>query len=283
MHDYSTERKLDEEAAWKWFAEQAKMVAREHHRLLKKHTGERTQREEIPVEASRHDKRMAKAYSSLLAKEAAADILVKAFRDRELGGRLLTAAEAEEYRKNDYRRAMLTDYHGEPVTDPARIEAVDKRLERWAAPSLVVGRKEPPWSVEASNTLGDVAGYLAWRYPWEQEDAAHFVLTGETPTVLPLRLMYDPNKDAYMLEIQSWTSKAALGAAYRAIHGKKVNQPLESNTLTLLEFVDGHTDQEGNRPTWEALRKLWNWRGLGRHYGHYRTFSKAYRRARPRL
>jgi hypothetical protein len=136
-------------------------------------------------------------------------------------------------------------------------------------------------------TLGDVAAYLAELYPWNEEAAARFVLTGEVPVVEPLRLMWDPNKDSYMLELRPWTSKVAFGQAYRVIHrergNKRSNRPVESGTLTVLEFVNEHTDEEGNRPTWEELRNLWNARGLGRHYGDYRTFSKAYRRAYEKL
>lgn len=168
-----------------------------------------------------------------------------------------------------------------PSTDEFQ-EQVEERLKRGFIPPLVAGQTEPPWAVEANNTVGDVAGYLAWVYPWGEADAARFVLTGETPTVPPLKLAYNPNRDSYALEIQPWTSKGALGAAHRAIHGRN-QRPLERNTLTLLGFVGEHTDQYGNRPTWEELRKLWNGRGLGRHYKDYRTFSKAYRRARDLL
>jgi len=77
--------------------------------------------------------------------------------------------------------------------------------------------------------------------------------------------------------------KAALGEAFRVIHGVHTNRPVESGTLTLVDFVDEHTDQDGTRPTWEELVQLWNVRGLGRHYDDYRTFSKTYRRAREKL
>jgi hypothetical protein len=77
--------------------------------------------------------------------------------------------------------------------------------------------------------------------------------------------------------------KAALGEAFRVIHGGHTNRLVENGMLTLVDFVDEHTDQDGTRPTWEELMQLWNVRGLGQHYDDYRTFSKAYRRAREKL
>jgi hypothetical protein len=77
--------------------------------------------------------------------------------------------------------------------------------------------------------------------------------------------------------------KDALREAFRVIHGGHTNRPVESGTLTLVDFVDEHTDQDGTRPTWEELMQLWNVRGLGRHFDDYRTFSKTYRRAREKL
>jgi hypothetical protein len=112
---------------------------------------------------------------------------------------------------------------------------------------------------------------------------ASFVLTGEAPTVEPIKLMWDPHKDNFILELRPWTWKAALGQAYRVIHGERSNRPIESGTLTLLEFVNERTDESGNRPTWEELRKLWNDRGLGQPYEDYRTFRKAYSRAHEKL
>ena len=286
LDDYEFDARRDEAAeaeARSILENKARQLARDQRRLLDRNAGGR-RREEVPVAVSEHEERMAAAYSALLAREAADDPLVRAFRDRELGGRLLSAEELEEYRRDAYRRALLTNYDGSVSTDPARVAAVED-LVRGHVPSLITGQTQPPWSLEADHTLGDVAGYLVHRYPWEPEAAATFVLTGETPDVKPLKLEYDPNRDTYTLKIRPWTSKAALGAAHRAIHGEESTRPLESNTLALLEFVDEHTaaSPDGTRPTWEALMRAWNERGPGRPYKDYRTFSKRVREARKLL
>ncbi len=290
VKDYFSDLPHDGEAeSWSNFEKKARQLVRDQRRFQEKHAGRHAPREEILVAVSGHDERMAQAYSALLARQAAADPVVKRFRERRLKGKTLAPNEAKEYMLYNARRSLirgLSAVTGKPPTklDTRSIEEVSQLWQKsgFGAP-LIVGEAMLARTAE-DPTLGDVASYLTERYPWGEEAAAWFVLTGETPAIEPLKLMWDPNKDTYILEFRPWTSKAALGQAYRAIHRERSNRPVESGTLALLAFVDEHTDEHGNRPrTWDELRRLWNARGLGRHYEDYRTFSKVYRRAYEKL
>jgi hypothetical protein len=98
-------------------------------------------------------------------------------------------------------------------------------------------------------------------YPWEPEDAAWFVLTGEPPVVAPLNLSYHPDRGVFTLAFASWISEETMRRAYRKArdqaHGGTGNRQLGEKALAVLRFVSERTPS-AEKPKWTELWRSWN-------------------------
>jgi len=99
--------------------------------------------------------------------------------------------------------------------------------------------------------LYDEVSRLIQRYPWEEPDAVWFLLTGETPWVVPLTWQFRGvssgiGEDSFgygfiTLKIEYWMSPEVVQRIYsdiqRGLHGERRARRLEEKSLKLLRFV----------------------------------------------
>ena len=222
----------------------------------------RSQEDAVPVAVGEKDHRAAELCAELLAQDATEDPVVVAFRERELGGDTLTPDAAKDYLQQHERGS------------PGYLD-----LPRTVAHQLLLD--EP----EQKATLGDVAAYLAWRYPWDGGQAAWFLLTDDVPVVQPVSLSVEAD-DTFTIKVHPWTTKESLKAAHDAMFTpwKGSSYPPKSEALDLVAFVLEHSDEAGRRSkTWEELQELWNERFPARKFKTYSAVRRAYNRARDLL
>jgi hypothetical protein len=280
--------------AYKELKDQAKQLTKEQHRLFarggKASDGVNEQRSDVSVVPGGRDARAAVICSELLAQDAAADPVVTPFRERWFGSShgTLTHDAAIAYLWDDYRRTLLAEM---PMEQAA--QNLEHRRAQLNDTKVLILVDELPRSVShpflledpgQETTLGDVTDYLHWRYPWFKEDAALFVLTGHTPAVWPVNLTAEADL-TFVMRVQPWTSRESVMAAYDAISTPWIGKchPPTDDALGLLEFVIEHTGEDGNNPTWEALRELWNARFPTKQFATYSGMRRAYIRARKKL
>lgn len=159
-----------------------------------------------------------------------------------------------------------------------------------------------------SSVLGEVHGLahkLAQGYPWHEEDALWFVLTGEMPIVSPIKMeqtftdhfvdvvteaaegdVLSHTYGTITLTVEPWMPATTVLRIYRAFQRQMLggdNRELKDKSLTLLRFVIGHMDEQGRLPTWRILLKEWNMAYPQEAYGdeeqHVRNFARDYRNA----
>jgi len=293
VRDYFSDIDREEDEAYEELKEKAKQLTREQHRVVRggKASGSANDKKsDVPVVVGERDARAAAICSELVARDAAADLVVTAFRRRQFGSSrgTLTHEAAIAYVWDDYRRTLLA----EMTTEQAARDLEHRRARLNDTKVLILVdhlRRSVPHQFllddpEQETTLGDVVAYLHWRYPWFKEDAAWFVLTGNTPAVRPVTLTMGADL-TFIIRVQPWTSRESMNAAYDSISTPWIGKghPPTDKALSLLEFVIEHTGEDGNRPTWEALRELWNARFPARHFTTYSGIRRAYIGARKKL
>lgn len=240
---------------------------------------------DVPVAVGEKDERAAAICSELLAREAADDPVVVGFRERELGGEMLTPDEAGEYLWNAYRCALLAEM---PPDEADRIILERKRRAHSNGREALILvddllRGGPHQFLldhpEREATLGDLAAYLSWRYPWTSEHAAWFALTGEPPHVEAVGLELGADH-TWTFTVHPWASKEALIAAYRVMWTPWIGdcRPPTDEALDLLEFVIARPGE-----SWRTLREVWNAQYPGRFFTTYSGLRRAYNRARQKL
>jgi hypothetical protein len=236
----------------------------------------RSARRAVEVELSDYEKECAQTASLYLAKKVASRPEVRRFRQERLGGRLLTTEEAKEF----LRREALSDLSNSDWEYEWLYiaELNDMSAEELAAHVVPSGHKGIfdeqdgifPYSyrggtmVTGSRLKLDYGGlilYLAAIFPWAPGQAGWFLLTGERPEVVPLRLSYHRRRQVFTLSFAPWISEKTVRKGYRK--GQKVvqggdNRRMKERTLAVMRFVTEHTDDEGTRPTWSQLTDLWN-------------------------
>ena len=295
VSDYLSDiHRVGEYGAYKELKEQAKQLTREQHRLFARvggaSAGANDKKSGVPVVVGERDARAAVICSKLLAQDATADPVVATFRERWFGSSrgTLTHDAAIEYVWDDYRRTLLAEM---PTEQTARI--LEHRRAQLNDTKVLILVDDLPRSVphpfllddpEQETTLGDVMAYLHWRYPWSEEHAAWFVLTGNTPAVRPVTLTVEADHTS-IIRVQPWTSRESVNAAYDSISTPWIGKchPPTDEALSLLEFIIEYTDEDGNHPTWEALRELWNAQFPDRQFATYSGMRRAYIRARKKL
>ena len=171
------------------------------------------------------------------------------FRRERLGGRLLSADDAEAY-----------------FTPRVRTSISDRELA----------------------ALGD---RLKKDYGWHRDDAAWFVLTGESPTLRPLAVSffdtvskYGPSYCEITLHVAPWVPSEEVEKAFvRArdqVRGAEGPGTVGEQRLEVLRFVEEQRAKHERRPNFEALLQMWNHEYPHWSYADYRALSKAYREAR---
>lgn len=128
--------------------------------------------------------------------------------------------------------------------------------------------------------LYEVSGMLAGNLFADEAGATRFVLTGEWPQAPPLEA--EIGAGSITLTTSPWISEKTLRHFYLQLQRRLRggdNRPIEEKARDGLLFVTEHTDAQGRKPTWEVLRKLWNERYPRRRFENRGDFYKAYQRA----
>lgn len=109
--------------------------------------------------------------------------------------------------------------------------------------------------VRPGSVLGDLRARvhkLILRYPWQESEAAWFVLTGETPWVAPVTLqargigtegMFE--RQFVTIKVEPWVSEATVRRTYREAQVRMLrgdNRPAKSKQLDLFRFVSSKTN-----------------------------------------
>jgi hypothetical protein len=238
----------------------------------------RSARRAVEVELSDYEKECAQTASLYLAKKVASRPEVRRFRQERLGGRLLTSEEAKEFLKRE-ALSDLSNYHPAEYTGHyiAWVEEMSaEELASYVVPSGHKGVYDEqdgifPYSYQGGTMVigsrhkldyGGLVLYLSAIFPWAPAEAGWFLLTGERPEVVPLRLSYHRRRQVFTLSFAPWISEKTVRKAYRK--GQKVvqggdNRRMKERTLAVVRFVTEHTDDEGRRVlSWSQLTDLWN-------------------------
>jgi len=180
---------------------------------------------EVTPKANRHDIERALAVSTCLAKLAAMNPRVRSFRDKILGGKLLTREQARAFVTSPatrfFRRWQFQSWRI-PIDHNARIVADEWRDDGEAKYHNLTIFVDPPgdtkavtrkvlsdytldyetlaypgegryagvvqlWPDSVLDALRKLSDWLVEQYHWNQAQATGFVLTGEPPLVGPIR------------------------------------------------------------------------------------------------
>jgi len=232
----------------------------------------------VEVELEHYEKECAETVSICLAKKAASLPAVRRFRQERLGGKLLTTEEAEEFLRDELQSDVPDD---RPLSEVEQLwiehvgsMGLDELLEfvQPASRSAVASVPDLLFPYESRGVLiarrkkiaenyGDLCLYLVAIFPWDLDQAARFILTGERPKVVPLELSYHRRRRVFTLNFAPWISEKTFRKAYRkcqkVVQGGD-NRRMKERTLAVMRFVTKHTNDEGNRPSWSCLTDLWN-------------------------
>jgi hypothetical protein len=142
-------------------------------------------------------------------------------------------------------------------------------------------------STEA-HRLTSLATYLARYYGWHQEGAAWWVLTGEIPSVRPVRVSFRESQtldapSVYLINIEAppWVSPATFQGAFVDMRRRMdaEGRPPEARSVRVVRFVDGlRNGPTGEKLTFEELCRRWNENHPDEAFAKSRTFEKAYER-----
>jgi hypothetical protein len=156
------------------------------------------------------------------------------------------------------------------------------------------------WPNSVLSNLHDTVSRLIQRYPWEEQDAVWFVLTGTPPWVVPFtwqaRWFGDGiGEDSFRygfvtLKVEPWVDPKLVWKMYsdiqRGLRGGRRTRRLEQKTLDLLRFVDERVNvadlsRAERRKQAPALVAAWDKERPDDSFeGNTKEFWKAYHRAR---
>jgi hypothetical protein len=233
----------------------------------------------VEVQISDYERECAETASLYLAKKAASLPELRRFRQERLGSRLLTTDEAKEFlRREELGDESDSDSLSEddigwleavnhmsveelldlvvPASGPAIVTHPDQLFPYESGGFMMLKRKK------IAENYGDLSRYLAAIFPWDLDQAARFILTGERPEVVPLELSYHRSRRVFTLNFAPWVSEKTFRKAYRkcqkVVQGGD-NRRMKERTLAVVRFVTEHTDDEGRRLlSWSQLTDLWN-------------------------
>ncbi len=222
------------------------------------------------------------ALSEYLSRIVAADRAVVRFRARVLGDpeKTLSPEKATEF-----IRSLAAEQQAGPSRDAETL---------WWSGSDDATQAEPikVWPESELWYLRNISSRLARRYPWTEDQACYFVLTGQTIKALTLSgrvsesstgvAAHRYHRDTITLEIDSWMPSEYVRQAYHNLQhdllGENNRQPKHRN-VEVFRFVVVHSKlQVVNReeglakltiPRWKELRELWNKQYREGHEWHY--------------
>src|SRR5215213_2345508 len=266
-----------------------------------------TRKELVEIELDEGERAHAEALRHYLVRQAATLPEVRQFRDERLGGNVLVSERAEEFLRAEELEGLSEEELNEDPSYASSYAVHLDGLSREELKGLVIpSRRRGGYLGERSAFYEELSGYVWFReeekqidlgelslwlasvYPWEPEDAAWFVLTGEPPEVISLNLSYHPARGVFTLAFAPWISEETLRRAYRKArdraHGGEDNRQPGEKALALLRFVSERTPW-GETPKWTPLMTAWNedddtqpkWRFSG-----VSQFRKTYLRAERR-
>jgi len=237
----------------------------------------------VDVDLDYYEKECAETASLYLAKKAASLPEVRRFRQVRLGGRLLTTKEAEEFLREELKGDVPDDrplseldemWIGylsvidleellefiQPAVSPADASSPGLLFPYESSDSMLV--MTPEKRKRIAENYRDLCLYLVAIFPWNLDEAALFLLTGECPEVMPLQLSYHRRRRVFTLNFAPWISEKTFRKAYRkcqkVVQGGD-NRRMKERTLAVMRFVTEHTDDEGKRLlSWSQLTDLWN-------------------------
>jgi hypothetical protein len=293
-------------SGWKEFKDGADRLAKRQWQISGrvKPPG-RAARTTVDVDVDAYEKECAETVSLYLAKKAASLPEVRRFRQERLGGKLLTTEEADEFLRAEYLRGVpddlrsLNEYEQDFIAQlggmgleeilefVVPIDRAPRGLQDQLFPyegpdGFMLSRKN-----QITEKFSEFCLYLTDVFPWHPFDAARFLLFGEHPEVVPLKLSYTRGRGIFTLNFAPWISEKTFRKAYRkcqkVVQGGD-NRRMGEKTLAVMRFVTEHTDDEGRRPPWSQLTDLWN----KKHPGEWRfkdrfSMRKAYLRAENEL
>lgn len=160
------------------------------------------------------------------------------------------------------------------IIDPQNLLAGMVPGER---PPVTVRGKERPSVIIAKarqeavlSELEQVAVHLTRQFPWEQEEAVQFVLTGEPVQVPPIYEDLSDSDESYpsyiKLTVAPWVPAETVGEVYKARRKELTSvQTTSPKRLAIFRFVMTHPKvkvvDEGRSiegPSWRSLMKAWN-------------------------
>ncbi len=191
--------------------------------------------------------------------------------------------KANPFERPYWARAVLriTWPGGETVTNP-RMEgpAPMETLAFWDGQKLV---PIAPWRFSLLRRLHEVAADLCRHYPWEPQDAAWLILTGEAPWAPPLTARVTGpdqirNHGTITITAAHWVPKDAVTKFYAEVKSRVDSAPTPSlRRLAVFRFVaeqsSGITERFVyglNIPSWRSLQARWNEEYPPEHEWHYR-------------
>jgi sulfotransferase family protein len=211
------------------------------------------------------------AVSFLLAREAAEDERVAAFRSEVLDDRLLPIDEVEDW------VAGRAAGDGDPDRRAGAIEYLG---------SHGVPLRRPTTQGEALERLRRLGAELVERYGWEPYQATTFVLTDLVPVVEPIRSRISGGRPLHpptrlVLDVDPSVSPAELAKRYKTLRRQLFPgrvPHIEDRRLRLAVFV-------ANRPAagWDELLAAWNDDHPSWAYEHLADFQRDARLTRQRL
>jgi hypothetical protein len=259
------------------------------------------------------------AYARFIAVVARADPDVASFRQKVLGGRVLSEEEAYRF----VRLPILAVAPRECLGDSPDLLAVEGRIITWQEDGEIEleltrpvqrrwrGRSawellRYPWQgreevvrVAAQSILGELrrlASRLAERYGWQEAQAVWFLLTDQVPWVSPgswrLVTRFSPFavRPVVILEVEPWLPPATVMDAYRRIQRQLgIGRNVGEKASTLVSFLADHMavrlagEPRLEFPPWRKLMVAWNESHPDQRYEDVRRFVRDCRAALERV
>lgn len=236
--------------------------------------------------------RRAQAVAPSIAHDAAIRNPVRGFRDRILGGRILSDKEARDFVASPAVRLLSIEEFGDGGIPPVHRsyvvdDSVDSLGERHVTVWVVYGRfkgefKRPlvaesvmrmsvagevveAWPGSPLFELVEIGERLSKNYPWEEDDARRFVLTDQIPDALPLRVHLRTIQDhegwyrrgLVRLEVEPWVPVGDVAKAYRRAQlamQPRQDRALDEHSLAVFRWVEDRRTA-GDTRSLRALQK----------------------------
>jgi hypothetical protein len=254
------------------------------------------------------------ALSALLAREAAQEPEVLAFRQKVLKGQLIDYTEVEQWIRKQGEtdgpasswlsdlvipEGTRTDFDGPALTfdPPLVIERLDPRQGDTfgiKSETLAYGTPGKAWTqrvvVHSRGVLDHLrrlSGDLARRYGWQDAQGTIFVLTGKMPlipTIRTTRSFRGPlsGTSRIVLDIDPTVTAQEVAEAYRQVRREMIRgraRPLSEKHAQLARFSAERPDGE----PWAGRMAAWNDENPEWRYGHVSNFTRDVRRAERQL